>query len=93
LTLSWLADNAIFIFQFINNNCPLQVGFNAGNGTKAYEYKPYSQDMRIRDLTYKGYANQIPGRHVFRIDERVISGNCFDDESMITIILNILICD
>jgi hypothetical protein len=37
--------------------------------------------MRIRDLTYKGYANQIPGRHVFRIDERVISGNCFDDES------------
>ena len=49
--------------------------------------------MRIRDLTYKGYANQIPGRHVFRIDERVISGNCFDDESMITITLNILICD
>lgn len=63
---------------------PAFVGFNAGNGTKAYEYKPYSQDMRIRDLTYKGYANQIPGRHVFRIDERVISGNCFDDETVYT---------
>ena len=37
--------------------------------------------MRIRDLSYKGYANQIPGRHVFRLDERVMSGNCFDDES------------
>lgn len=58
------------------------MGFNAGNGTRAYEYKPYSQDMRIRDLAYKGWANQIPGRHVFRLDERVISGNCFDDESM-----------
>lgn len=37
--------------------------------------------MRIRDLTYKGWANKIPGRHIFRIDERIMSGNCFDDES------------
>ena len=57
-----------------------QVGFNAGNGTKAYEYKPYSQDMRIRDLAYKGWANKMPGRHIFRLDEKVMSGNCFDDE-------------
>jgi len=63
---------------------PAFVGFNAGNGTRAYEYKPYSQDMRIRDLSYKGYANQIPGRHIFRLDERVMSGNCFDDETVYT---------
>merc|ERR550534_3447022 len=33
---------------------PAYVGFNAGNGTRAYEYKPYSQDMRVRDLAFKG---------------------------------------
>jgi len=63
---------------------PAFVGFNAGNGTRAYEYKPYSQDMRVRDLTYKGFADSIPGRHIFRIDERVMSGNCFDDETVYT---------
>ena len=27
---------------------PAYVGFNAGNGTKAYEYKPFSQTTFIR---------------------------------------------
>jgi hypothetical protein len=27
---------------------PAFVGFNAGNGTKAYEYKPFSQTTFIR---------------------------------------------
>jgi hypothetical protein len=31
----------------------LQIGFNAGNGTQAYEYKPYSQASVLRDLTGK----------------------------------------
>ncbi|KAK2720563.1 hypothetical protein QYM36_004442 [Artemia franciscana] len=61
---------------------PAFVGFNAGNGTRAFQYIPYSQDMRIRDLPWKGWANDKPGRHVFRIDEKVYSGNCFDDESV-----------
>ena len=36
---------------------PAFVGFNAGNGTRAYEYKPYSQTTQIRDLPYTGGAN------------------------------------
>ena len=47
--------------------------------------------MRIRDLAYKGYANQIPGRHIFRIDERVMSANCFDDESTSLFLLLLLL--
>ncbi|XP_059351277.1 protein mesh-like [Daphnia carinata] len=56
---------------------PAFVGFNAGNGTKAYEYK--------------GYANRIPGRHVFRIDRRDMSGNFFDDETFQNVYADIFI--
>ncbi|XP_063236326.1 protein mesh isoform X2 [Bacillus rossius redtenbacheri] len=58
---------------------PAYVGFNAGNGTRAYEYKPYSQDSVIRDLVGRGWANGFPGRHVFRIDERIMLGTCNKD--------------
>jgi len=58
---------------------PFQVGFNAGNGTQAYEYKPYSQNMVIRDLANRGWANGFPGRHIFRVDEQILIGSCNKD--------------
>ncbi|XP_011644865.1 protein mesh isoform X1 [Pogonomyrmex barbatus] len=57
------------------------VGFNAGNGTQSYEYKPYSQTTTIRDLTSRGWANGFPGRHIFRIDEKIMLGTCNKDIS------------
>lgn len=59
-----------------------QVGFNAGNGTQAYEYKPYSQNMVIRDLANRGWANGFPGRHIFRVDEQILIGSCNKDIGM-----------
>ncbi|XP_017848445.1 protein mesh isoform X2 [Drosophila busckii] len=58
---------------------PAFVGFNAGNGTQAYEYKPYSQNMVIRDLANRGWGNGFPGRHIFRIDEQILIGSCNKD--------------
>lgn len=58
---------------------PAFIGFNAGNGTQAYEYKPYSQASVLRDLTGRGWANGFPGRHIFRIDERIMLGTCNKD--------------
>ncbi|XP_030370476.1 protein mesh isoform X2 [Scaptodrosophila lebanonensis] len=58
---------------------PAFVGFNAGNGTQAYEYNPYSQNMVIRDLANRGWANGFPGRHIFRIDEQILIGSCNKD--------------
>lgn len=52
------------------------VGFNAGNGTRAFEYMPYSQTSRITNLVGNGYANDKPGRHIFRIDEEIYQGVC-----------------
>ncbi|KOX76807.1 hypothetical protein WN51_11134 [Melipona quadrifasciata] len=58
---------------------PAFVGFNAGNGTRSYEYKPYSQMSTIRDLTGRGWANGFPGRHMFRIDENIMPAVCNKD--------------
>ncbi|XP_076646307.1 sushi domain containing 2 mesh isoform X1 [Halictus rubicundus] len=58
---------------------PAFIGFNAGNGTQSYEYKPYSQMSTIRDLTGRGWANGFPGRHMFRIDEKIMMGTCNKD--------------
>ncbi|XP_037921986.1 protein mesh isoform X5 [Hermetia illucens] len=58
---------------------PAFIGFNAGNGTQAYEYKPYSQASVLRDLTGRGWANGFPGRHIFRIDEKIMLGTCNKD--------------
>jgi len=58
---------------------PAFVGFNAGNGTKSYAYMPYSQTTYVRDLPYTGMANGFPGRHVFRIDEKILPGVCIRD--------------
>ncbi|TRY73653.1 hypothetical protein TCAL_08799 [Tigriopus californicus] len=58
---------------------PAFVGFNAGNGTKSYEYLPYSQTTYIRDLPGTGGANGFPGRHIFRIDEKILPGVCIRD--------------
>ncbi|XP_012287244.1 protein mesh isoform X2 [Orussus abietinus] len=58
---------------------PAYIGFNAGNGTQSYEYKPYSQMSTLRDLTGRGWANGFPGRHIFRIDEKIMLGTCNKD--------------
>ncbi|XP_048517343.1 protein mesh isoform X2 [Dendroctonus ponderosae] len=58
---------------------PAYVGFNAGNGTRSWEYSPYSQASVIRDLSGRGYANGFPGRHLFRIDENILVGTCNKD--------------
>lgn len=57
----------------------MKVGFNAGNGTQSYEYLPYSQMSTLRDLTGRGWANNFPGRHVFRIDEKIMLATCNKD--------------
>ncbi|KAK7080924.1 hypothetical protein SK128_016330 [Halocaridina rubra] len=61
---------------------PAFVGFNAGNGTRAYEYTPYSQTMYIRDLAVAGNTNGHPGRHIFRVDEKVLAGCCRREEEL-----------
>ncbi|KAE8741013.1 hypothetical protein FOCC_FOCC013459, partial [Frankliniella occidentalis] len=58
---------------------PAYIGFNGGNGTQSYEYKPYSQFTTVRDLSSRGWVNGFPGRHIFRIDEKILSGNCNKD--------------
>ncbi|XP_045504606.1 protein mesh isoform X3 [Colias croceus] len=58
---------------------PAYIGFNAGNATRSYEYKPYSQASVLRDLTGRGWANGFPGRHIFRIDENILMGTCNKD--------------
>ncbi|XP_035724650.1 protein mesh-like isoform X2 [Vespa mandarinia] len=58
---------------------PAFIGFNAGNGTQSYEYKPYSQTSTLRDLTGRGWGNGFPGRHIFRIDEKIMLGSCNKD--------------
>ncbi|XP_031341767.1 protein mesh isoform X1 [Photinus pyralis] len=58
---------------------PAFIGFNAGNGTRSYEYMPYSQASVIRDLSGRGWGNGFKGRHIFRIDENIIVGSCNKD--------------
>ncbi|CAH1121477.1 unnamed protein product [Ceutorhynchus assimilis] len=58
---------------------PAYIGFNAGNGTRSWEYSPYSQASVLRDLSGRGYANGFPGRHLFRIDENILVGTCNKD--------------
>ena len=58
---------------------PAYVGFNGGNGTNAYEYQPYSQYTLVRDLPGTGWSNGFPGRHIFRVDEKILPGNCIRD--------------
>lgn len=58
---------------------PAFVGFNGGNGTQSYSYAPYSQASVIRDLTSTGWGNNFKGRHIFRIDEKILTGSCNKD--------------
>ena len=67
--------------MYILLGIPAFIGFNAGNGTNAFEYKPYSQTTYVRDLPGTGGANGFPGRHIFRIDEKIIPGVCIRDLS------------
>ena len=57
-----------------------QVGFNAGNTTKAYDFRPYSQNPRISYLTTRGWGNGLKGRYFFQIDEEVWPGACIEKD-------------
>jgi hypothetical protein len=70
---------------------PPQIGFNGGNGTQSFEYKPYSQDSVLRDLVGRGWTNGFPGRHIFRIDEKIMVGNCNKDLGMSVLLAYIFI--
>lgn len=61
---------------------PAYIGFNGGNGTRSYEYAPYSQASVLRDLSGRGWGNGFKGRHIFRIDENIILGSCNKDIGM-----------
>lgn len=54
------------------------VGFNAGNTTRSFEFKPYSQHQRVSMLPSGGFGNHIRGRYYFQIDEEVWPGACID---------------
>lgn len=54
------------------------VGFNAGNTTRSFEFKPYSQHQRVSMLPSGGYGNNMRGRYYFQIDEEVWPGACID---------------
>lgn len=56
-----------------------QIGFNAGNGTRSFEYKPYSQTAKFGNILHSGNVNNFPGRHIFRIDEKIMSGQCIPE--------------
>lgn len=77
-----------YLLNLIHFN--LQIGFNAGNGTQAYEYKPYSQASVLRDLTGRGWANGFPGRHIFRIDEKIMLGTCNKDIGMVLVWFSVM---
>ena len=36
----------------------------------------FCQTTYVRDLPYTGMANGFPGRHIFRIDEKILPGVC-----------------
>lgn len=57
-----------------------QIGFNAGNTTRSFEFKPYSQFQRISTLTEGGFGNNLKGRYFFQIDEEVWPGACIDKD-------------
>uniref|UniRef100_A0A336M8F3 CSON013620 protein n=2 Tax=Culicoides sonorensis TaxID=179676 RepID=A0A336M8F3_CULSO len=55
---------------------PAFIGFNAGNGSRSFEYKPYSQSDHIFNLANPNSGQKMPGRHIFRIDEEILPGTC-----------------
>lgn len=59
---------------------PAFVGFNAGNTTRSYEFRPYSQNPRISLMTQMGFGNNFGGRYFFQIDEEVWPGACIDKD-------------
>ncbi|CAG2177268.1 unnamed protein product, partial [Oppiella nova] len=54
------------------------VGFNAGNTTRTYEFRPFSQNPRVSYLTTRGCGNGLRGRHFFQIDGEVWPGACIE---------------
>jgi hypothetical protein len=75
-------------YNIPNSFTLFQIGFNGGNGTQSFEYKPYSQDSVLRDLVGRGWTNGFPGRHIFRIDEKIMVGNCNKDLGVLVLLLS-----
>ncbi|XP_074605108.1 sushi domain containing 2 mesh isoform X2 [Brevipalpus obovatus] len=59
---------------------PAFIGFNAGNTTRSFEFRPYSQQPRISVMSQRGYGNGLEGRYFFQIDEEIWPGACIDKD-------------
>lgn len=71
--IDWIAVNDVNNGE--NGENPF-VGFNAGNTTRYYEFIPYSQEPRVKNLPQHGEGNGIKGRYIFQIDEEIWHGSC-----------------
>ncbi|XP_029826722.2 protein mesh isoform X1 [Ixodes scapularis] len=71
--IDWIAVNDVNNGE--NGENPF-VGFNAGNTTRYYEFLPYSQEPRVKNLPQHGEGNGIKGRYIFQIDEEIWHGSC-----------------
>ncbi|KAH6921376.1 hypothetical protein HPB50_027636 [Hyalomma asiaticum] len=69
----WIAVNDVNNGE--NGENPF-VGFNAGNTTRYYEFIPYSQEPRVKNLPQHGEGNGIKGRYIFEIEEEIWHGSC-----------------
>ncbi|GFR10451.1 protein mesh [Trichonephila clavata] len=74
-SINWISDKDNFDGM---KGVPAFVGFNAGNRTRAFEFKPYSQEPRISRLPSLGFGNGLKGRFYFQINEEVLSGSCIE---------------
>ncbi|KAH7969680.1 hypothetical protein HPB52_021044 [Rhipicephalus sanguineus] len=66
----------VAIATWRNNGENPFVGFNAGNTTRYYEFIPYSQEPRVKNLPQHGEGNGIKGRYIFEIEEEIWHGSC-----------------
>ncbi|KAL3188681.1 hypothetical protein MRX96_022480 [Rhipicephalus microplus] len=71
--IDWIAVNDVNNGE--NGENPF-VGFNAGNTTRYYEFIPYSQEPRVKNLPQHGEGNGIKGRYIFEIEEEIWHGSC-----------------
>ncbi|XP_064481211.1 protein mesh-like isoform X2 [Ornithodoros turicata] len=71
--IDWIAVNDVINGE--NGDNPF-IGFNAGNTTRAYEFLPYSQEPRVKNMHQHGNGNGLPGRYIFEVEEEIWHGTC-----------------
>ncbi|KAH9373666.1 hypothetical protein HPB48_008100 [Haemaphysalis longicornis] len=84
--IDWIAVNDVNNGE--NGENPF-VGFNAGNTTRYYEFIPYSQEPRVKNLPQHGQGNGINGRYIFQYASMLggtlinVTGPCFEPNEKI----------